>query len=233
MTRILTAFILAILLANPAWSANQSVKTKPDGKIVFAAALSGVTRLSIRGDDRIKELWSTNSAFEAELNGDTGDMFMRYVGTGRPKSEDGFLVTEKGYTINYTLRPKDTTSETVLIGLEPPEAKASPVSEPVAFKATSGASSGDGYSGQIVSFVKSVYAEHMDGRAVPRVKTGKVVRTLNGQGFRGRLTVAVAGAQGGAVQAQSFYRKGVLAVFLDKPVLAAGQRTWVLVVEGR
>jgi len=232
MQILIRTIFLLMFTAPLAFAANQSVKTAPDGKIVFAAALSGVTRLSIRGEDRIKELWSTNSEFEAQLNEDTGDMFLRYIGTGRPSTEAGFLVTEKGHTINYTLRPKDTTSETVLIGLNVPETKSSVAQSEVAFQTTT-SSGGDGHSGKIVSFVRQVYAAHMDGKAPPRVRSGTVVRNVNGPGLRGRILSVAAGSQGGAVQAQKYYRKGVLAVFVDKPVLGPGRRTWILVVEGR
>lgn len=232
MHQLLRALFISMWFASSAFAANQTVNTKPDAKITFDAALSGVTRLSIRGKDRIKELWSNNSAYEAQLNEDTGDMFLRYIGTGRPASEDGFIVTEKGYTINYTLKPKKTTSETVLIALAAPKEKSEVPASEVAFKTTTG-SSGSGYSGKIVGFVRQIYASHLDDRSPPSVRSGTVVRSVSGPGLRAKILAVKAGGQGGSVQAQKFYRKGVLAVFVDQPVLAPGQRTWVVVVEGR
>ena len=233
--RILTA-LLAITLtlaANNAMAANQSVKTKPDGKIVFAAALSGVTRIAIRGEDRVKELWSNNSSYEAQVNEDTGDMYLRYVGTGKPQNEDGFLVTEKGHTINYTLRPANSSSETVLIGLSVPEPKSSTLAPKTAQFATTTSSSTGGYTNGIVACVRQIYAQYLDGRKPPRARHGATIRSVNGNGCRAKIKVAAAGGQGGTVQAQSFYRNGVIAVFVDTPRLAPQGRSWVLVVEGK
>lgn len=231
--RIIAILIVCFsyLLSFGANAANQSVKVKPDGKIVFAAAISGVTRLSIRGDDRVKELWSNNSGFEAQVNEDTGDMYLRYIGTGSPQKEDGFLITEKGFTINYTLRPTKSTSETVLIGLDVPAPKTQAIAATKGF-ATSTTPSAGGYTGAIVTCVRQIYAQFMDGRTPPRAKNGAIIRRVNGQGCKGRILVATASGQGGTVQAQKYYREGVVGVFVDTPRLPPGGRSWVLVVEG-
>lgn len=230
MRILLLTLSLFVVSLSTAFGAPQSKTVKPNGTIAFTAATGGVTRISLNGTDRIKELVATDSNFEPKANGETGDVFLRFIGKGRAGPEDGFIVTERGHTINYSLTPKDTASETVLINLVVPR----PVEAVEAVGGRLGAvSSSDGHIPAITVFLRQVLAKHVDGRAVPKRRSGSVVATMRSGNLRARVLVVAASSKGGSIRPQSFYKTGVVSVLIDKPNLGPGQRSFVVVVEQR
>lgn len=228
-----TLSILFLLLANstgPTFAEPTLQAVKPNGTIVFDAATGGVTRISIQGDDRIKEVVATDSNFEPRSNADTGDVFLRFIGKGRAQNEDGFIVTEKGYTINYTLRPKATSSETVLIALQTPKPV---VTEDLLSGGLGDVTAGGGYVESLTAFLREVMIEHVDGRSPPAKRSGTVVANMRSGAFRARVLVVKAGPNGAPIRPQSFYRPGVVSVLVDRPTPGPGQRSFVIVVEQR
>lgn len=209
--------------------AAQTLTVDPDGTISFEASTTGVTRLSIKGD-RIRRLINTATDFEMTNDAETGDVFLRYLGAELldPK-ETGFIVSENGVTIGYVLTPVEGSVETVVISVEgaEPEALDQDFSE---------ASGAIGFSDDIAEFltgvVRDVARNHVLGHAVPSGRDGRVVRRIAGEGWTASLRVAVAGQSPRLVREQEFYDAGVLAVWVQNPALAAGERTWVIVVEG-
>lgn len=228
---LLRAVLLWCCLA-PAFAAAapQAASVKPNGTIVFDAATGGVTRISIQGDDRIKEMVATDSNFEPKSNPDTGDVFLRFIGKGRAPSEDGFIVTEKGFTINYTLRPKATASETVLIALQVPKPV---VTEEVSARGLGAVTAGGGYVETLTAFLREVMVAHVDGRKPPAKRSGSLVANMRSGAFRARVLVVTAPRNGAPIRPQGFYRSGVVSVLVDRPTPGPGQRSFVVVVEQR
>lgn len=225
---VIAGVITLGLLFGTAGYAAQNLNVEPDGTINFEASLNGVTRLSIKGD-RIRRLVNTASDFEATNDPETGDLFLRYVGVGNfDEPETGFIVSESGVTIGYTLLPVEAPVETViitLVGVElgSKENKASDFEDSL------------GYSDDIAEFttniVRDVAQKHVLGRQVPSGRDGKTVRHIPGNGWSASLQIAVAGDAARLVREQDFYRSGVLAIWVQKTQLAAGERSWVIVVE--
>lgn len=209
--------------------AAQTLSVEPDGSISFEVSTTGVTRISIKGD-RIRRLVNTSSDFEVTNDPETGDLFLRYIGLDYfDTPETGFLVAESGVTIGYSIHAVEAPVETVLIslvGVERDERK----------DETSEFSDAFGYTDDIAKFVtgvvRDVARKHVLGRQVPSGRDGRIVRQIEGEGWTAVLRVAVADQLPRLVREQEFYEAGVLAVWVQKPGLAAGERSWVIVVEG-
>lgn len=230
MTRafVIAGLIALGLLVGTTGYAAQNLSVEPDGTIKFEASLSGVTRLSIKGD-RIRRLVNTASDFEATNDPETGDLFLRYVGVGYfDEPETGFIVSESGVTIGYTLLPVEAPGETVLISLVGVELVADEVAAP-------GFAESFGYSDDIAEFatgiVRDIAQKHVLGRQVPSGRDGKTVRHIPGEGWHASLQIAVAGDDARLVREQDFYRSGVLVIWVQNTQLAAGERSWVIVLE--
>lgn len=225
----LIGMIVFGFLVGTSGEAAQNLSVEPDGTIRFEASLNGVTRLSIKGD-RIRRLINTGSDFEVTNDPETGDIFLRYIGVGYFEgSETGFIVSESGVTIGYALLPVEEPVETVIISLigVDPDVK----------EDNSEFSGTFGYSDDIAEFttgiVRDIAQAHVLRRQVPAGRDGKTVRSLSGEGWSARLQIAVAGDTARLVREQDFYRPGVLAIWVEKTQLAAHERTWVIVVEGK
>src|SRR6056300_440762 len=170
----LIGMIVFGFLVGTSGEAAQNLSVEPDGTIRFEASLSGITRLSIKGD-RIRRLVNTGSDFEVTNDPETGDIFLRYIGVGYFEgSETGFIVSEAGVTIGYALRPVDTPVEPViitLVGVDP--------NEDVNNAAVSSAF---GYSDDIAEFttgiVRDIAQTHVLGRKVPAGRDGKTVQRI-------------------------------------------------------
>lgn len=230
MTKALViAGIIALgILVGTKGDAAQTLTVEPDGTISFKASTTGVTRLSIKGD-RIRRLVNTASDFEVTNDPETGDLFLRYIGLDYfDEPETGFIVSERGVTIGYALSPVEDPVETVIITLQGVEPKADE-------DEASGFEDSFGYSDDIAEFttsiVRDIAQKHVLGRQAPKGRDGKTVRRILGQGWTASLQIAVAEDAARLVREQDFYRKGVLAIWVQKTQLAAGERSWVIVVE--
>ncbi|MDG1738689.1 MAG: type-F conjugative transfer system secretin TraK [Paracoccaceae bacterium] len=225
---VIAGLIALGLLVGTAGHAAQNLSVEPDGTIRFEASLSGVTRLSIKGD-RIRRLVNTASDFEATNDPETGDLFLRYVGVGYfDEPETGFIVSESGVTIDYTLLPVEAPGETVLISLVGVELDADEDAVP-------GFADSFGYSDDIAEFatsmIRDIAQKHVLGRQVPSGRDGKTVRHVPGDSWSASLQIAVARDNARLVREQDFYRPGVLAIWVHQTQLAAGERSWVIVLE--
>lgn len=218
----------------PALASQQKRTVKPDGTITFLAATNGVTRIAISGGDRIKELVANDSNFEPKSNADTGDVFLRFIGQGRVGQEDGFIVTEKGHTINYRLKPKESTSETVLINLQAPA--------PVDVFDDSGdlggigsvtTSSSDGHVPAVKDAIRKAMIAHVIGRKVPKRKSGSVVGRVRHAGLTAKVIVVSAGKNGGGIKPQALATSRVVGVSVQKANLGPNERTFAVIVEQR
>ena len=230
MMRITLSMVFMILAT--ATYAAQTVTVLPDGTIKIAASLKGVTRVAINGD-RIRRFVNDGSLFEMVNDEETGDAFLRYVGGEAFEPETGFIITEGGVTINYQIRASRTASEAVLVTIKggPKEQKAAEAEETFASGVTAGA--GESYDGDLATFVRRVIQEKV-GRRRPGSKSGNgVVATVRDGAWRAKVMVVRAGATGGQVSHQTYFKPGVLAVWVDTPILGPKAATFVVVVEGK
>lgn len=224
--RILTVIVAVclMLMGQVAW-ATQNVTTEPNGSVGFNVSTSSVTRLSIVGD-RIRRIINPDSIFEMTNDEETGDVFLR-AHSEAAGSETGYILTERGVTINFTMQPTDRPVPTILItvrgGEDEAEASSSAVGAGLGFS--------DDVALMMTDIVRDVAAAHVIGRQVPSGRDGRVVRTINGAGWKATVRVAVAGSEGRLVREQDFYAAGVRAIWIARSNLAASERTFVIVVE--
>lgn len=230
------AFAAALALSSAPLFAAQNVRAVPDGSIGFNVSTSAVTRLSVKGD-RIRRIVLDDSAFEMSNDTETGDVFFR-VTRATSESENGYIITEAGHTIGFTLAPTRSVVEPVIVTLTgvttAPSAAAA--ASPIASGNDLGAI-GSGYVDDVASamtaIIRDVAAKHVVGRNPPSGRDGKIIRTVNGSGWRAEVRLAVAGAQGRLVREQDFYGRGVQAIWVLQNSLPARGRTFVVVVKER
>ena len=204
--------------------AQQSRSVDPDGTVGFNVSTTDVTRLSIVGD-RIRRIINPDSIFEMTNDEETGDVFFRARQTGTT-SESGYILTERGVTINFEMQPTDQPVPTVLItvnGSDDGSESAAPIGSGVGFS--------DDIALMMTDIVRDVAAAHVIGKQVPSGRDGRTVRTVTGAGWKATVRIAVAGAEGRLVREQEFYRAGVRAIWIARNTLGASERTFVIVVE--
>jgi hypothetical protein len=114
------AVLLAMVLlggAMPALATPQRHSVNEDGTVRFRATTIGITRVSVLGD-RIVSIVADASSYDMRNDANTGDVFLRFTGQG-DGSEGGYIVTESGMTVSYTVSPSNNPTETVLITIRP------------------------------------------------------------------------------------------------------------------
>ena len=224
--RILTVIVAVclMLMGQVAW-ATQNVTTEPNGSVGFNVSTSSVTRLSIVGD-RIRRIINPDSIFEMTNDEENGDVFLR-AHSDAAGSETGYILTERGVTINFTMQPTDRPVPTILITVRGGEDEAEAASSAVG----AGLGFSDDVALMMTDIVRDVAAAHVIGRQVPSGRDGRVVRTINGSGWKATVRVAVAGSEGRLVREQDFYAAGVRAIWIARNTLGASERTFVIVVE--
>lgn len=225
---------LAIVIAAPGFAA-QNVRAAPDGSIGFNVSTSAVTRVSVRGD-RIRRIVLDDSAFEMSNDAETGDVFFR-VSRQTTSSENGYIITESGHTIGFTLAPTRSVVEPVIITMSgASNQNAAAAAAPIASEGDLGAVGGgyvDDVASSMTAIIRQVAAAHIVGRTPPSGRDGKVIRSVTGSGWRAEVQLAVAGSQGRLVREQDFYGRGVKAIWVLQNSLPANGRTFVVVVKER
>ena len=222
--KILGVF-LVLSLTPLSLQAAQNHNIEPDGSIVFVASTSEVTRVSVKGD-RIRRIINDDTAFEMSNDDSTGDVYFRFSGTD-PKRETGFIVTENGITIGYTLRPVSRAVEPVIITIKGDKSE---TEDDAGFGESVGFS--DDIASSMADIVRSVAMDHVLGKKPGRGRNGTIVKKVSGQGWKATVRLAVADTKGRLVREQDFYHSGVRAIWIERPELGAGERTFVIVVEG-
>lgn len=206
------------------------LRVKPDGNVRFNASMDGPTRISVAGD-RIAKIIQTDTQFEMSNDRDTGDVFLRFIGSESIK-EAGYIVTESGHTVSFTLTPlKGAGSQTVLIelvGLPKPIDEIESDGGDDGFEVDS-ASSGTGHANDLVTFTREAFNKRIGFTGAGSVKSKGVFKTYAKGGFRASMR-SVSATQG-LPSPQAFYTQRTLAVFIDD-VTDAG-RIWVIVVEAK
>ncbi len=208
------------------------ITTRPDQNISFDASVTGPTRISVV-DHRISKILQSSSNFEMVNDESTGDVFLRFAG-GQPTSESGYIVTESGHTIGFTMNPKtELDNHTVLVTLR--GASSVPVG-----REQSGLSAGDsgfvvnsGGSGSsrtanLVSFTRQAYAARIGDRPASGQRVGNFASYSAG-GLIARISVASASSGQIPVERQFYRSSRTLAVYVDRVI--SGGKVWVIVVE--
>lgn len=234
----------------------QQISTAADGHVTFHAALDGVTRVAVR-DDRIRELVYAETSYEVKNDETTGDIFLRYSGP-QDGNDSGFLITEGGNTISYTIVPRDTFTETVLINVAGAQAPARPATtaasaptrilpvptpapepaEAVPVRATRALTSSKfeksyGHSSDVEAFISAVLKEGINGATPPsRVHSNAIVKRYHSDRFVGEVRVAKAW-EDRMIGEGDYMKDDAVAVWIAEPKLKAGDRTWVVVVKPR
>ena len=208
--------------------------TQPDQNIAFDVSMTGPTRISVIGN-RISKILQSSSNFEMVNDEGTGDVFLRFAG-GQPTPESGYIVTETGHTIGFTMTPKtDLQNHTILVTLR--GVSNTPASGPAgASQATAGGGftvnsggAGSSRTAQLVQFARQAYATRIGNRAASGQRVGNFA-TYSARGLIARISVA--SARNGQIPSErQFYQSSrTLAVYVDR-VISDG-KIWVIVVEG-
>ncbi len=207
---------------------------REDGLARFNVSTTGVTRISVMGQ-RIKQIISDSdmTMFESRADDVTGDLFLRYSGQPgtRPEPEGGYLITEKGMTIAYLMRPITAETQTVLIDIKPSrqrEDEAGAV-EDEGFVSTS-LSGGGGIAEELTEATRETIRKGIRTAFPQSGANNALIRSVAVGDLVGEVRVAKAGKAARQVREQEFYRAGVLSVWVQDASLAAGERCWVVVV---
>ena len=243
--RALFAAAVAVGLAGTAGAAlaQQSISVRDNGKISIQASVTDVTRISLVGDDRIRRIVKDTTSFQEINDEETGDVFLRYSGDqAKLVPETGFIITEQGRTIGYTLQPATNLgNQTILISVSGGGAAAAsnrnaapggaaPVKQSFQMEATS-APGGSGYADTLVAFVRAAIVKHAHGRQAPNRADGAVIATVAGSGMRARVIGVSGGARGRELAERNFQGPKTLAVWLEKQSLFPGERAWAIIVD--
>lgn len=220
---LLVGTLMIFSISTPALSAPQRISSQPDGHVTFFVSLKGVTRISIEGA-RIKNMVKDHSAFEMSNDENTGDVFVRLAVEGKVEPETGYIITDTGYTIGYTMIPQDKVVGAVLIKLQGTEVKEETAS--AAIGAVGGFS--DDIALTMTEIVRAVAKEHVFGR-IAKGKGNKVLKTVKHGNWVARVLIVNGGKSGRLVSEQEF-AKGQRAVWVQNKALGPNESTFVIVV---
>lgn len=223
------AACIAVFWVSQSFAA-QTLATQVNGSVTFSASTGAVTRITVTGD-RIRRLINDDTAFEMTNDETTGDVFLRFNGAGTASREQGFIITEKGLTIGYTLRPTNRPVDPVVITVAGAPASAGSTA---ADEDDGDFSAGVGFSDNVAlsmrEIARKVYAENLVGQR-PSGGNNRVFKRVQGSGWRATIRVATGGSAGRLVREQEFYARNVSGVVVIQPQLGANQRTFVIVLE--
>lgn len=238
MRTLKLAAVLAAGLAAacPVFAAEQRFTVREDGLVRLKASVTGITRISVVGD-RITDIVNDDevSVYQVKNDEKTGDLFLRYVGEeGLPEKEGGYLITEKGRTVAYEMLPIKASTQTVLITLKgiDPEPASAGGGDAGSFANTS-FGGGDGLSSQLTNATRETIVSKIRSPRPGGGGNGALISSHRVGDLIGEVRVAAAGKAARQVREQEFYRRGVLSVWVQKKSLAAGERSWVVVVRNK
>lgn len=212
----------------------QNITVSEDQTVRFLVSTSGITRLSVV-DDRIRKIVNDTRSTNFELQNDeaTGDVFMRYIGApdAEPAPETGYIVTEQGLTVAYSMAPSPKSPLSVVLELKATHTH-SKAQKPSGIATSVGGGAGDGFVADLVKTVRETI-KHWVHSAQPEGLDKAVLHTQTVGNYVGTLSIAAAGTKGRALRERAFYKKGVLAVWVQKRNLSPGERAYVVTVRGR
>lgn len=234
LLRLAAVLVAGLGAACPLLASEQRFTVSEDSLVRLKASVTGITRISVVGD-RIASIVNdeTTSVFQVRNDTRTGDLFLKYVGAEEtPGKEGGYLVTEQGRTVAYEILPTRADTQTALITIKSVHAEPDTGSESERF-AEDAVGGGDSLAAQLTAATRETIQSRI---RTPFPHSGGD-GALTGSHRVGELTcevrVAFAGKSARQVREQEFYRSGVLSVWVQKKSLAAGERSWVVVVRAR
>lgn len=236
MTSLKLAAVCAagLALACPLHADEQRFSVAEDSLVRLKASLTGITRISVVGD-RIASIVNDDatSVFQVRNDAQTGDLYLKYVGAEEtPAKEGGYLVTEQGRTVAYELLPVRSETQTALITIKGAEPETGRGFETDGFTGTvQGA--GDGLAARLTAVTRETIQAKIRTAEPGGGSDGTLIASQRVGDLTGELRVAAAGKAPRMVREQDFFRTGVLSVWVQKKSLAAGERSWVVVVRGR
>ncbi|OUS06293.1 hypothetical protein A9Q96_09970 [Rhodobacterales bacterium 52_120_T64] len=221
----LLAFII-LISTSVVGNASQNINTEADGYVTFYAATSGVTRVSVAGD-RIRRIVNQDTQFEMVNDDETGDVFFRYIGENLTV-ETGYIITEQGITISFQMTPREgVPSQTVILTVKGgPE-----VSEESRFEVSGG--SGDSHASSLTAFVRKIILEKIGSRTPPSPNSRTAAIVMGASGMVGKVYSVKTTSPSPYLRPQTFYKDGVLAVWMQPLAQRSAGRAWVIVVEKR
>ena len=212
----------------------QTITVSEDQTVRFLVSTSGITRLSVV-DDRIRKIVNDTRSTNFELQNDesTGDVFMRYIGApdAKPAPETGYIVTEQGLTVAYSMAPSPKSPLSVVLKLKATHTQ-SKDQKPSGIATSVGGGGENGFVSDLVKTVRETL-KHGVHSAQPKGPDQAVLHSQKVGDYVGTLSVAAAGAKGRALRERAFYKKGVLAVWVQKRNLGPGERAYVVTVRAR
>jgi hypothetical protein len=111
------AAVAALLLSNPAWSAQVLAK---DGKFEADVSARQMSRISIPGEKivAIRKLDEPNGPqMLLETDDASGDAFVAFDGDVQGRAFSAFLTTESGKVVQAVLHPTPGEGQTIIVGL--------------------------------------------------------------------------------------------------------------------
>lgn len=227
------SFVVGVcLLGSSVVADTVRLTTRPDQNISFDVSVTGPTRISVV-DNRISKILQSASNFEMVNDEGTGDVFLRFAG-GQPTSESGYIVTETGHTIGFTMNPKtELENHTVLVTLRgvstsPASSQQTNASAGASGFAVNSGGSGSSRTSNLVGFTRQAYAARIGNRAASGQRVGSFASYSAG-GLIARISV-VSAPSGQFPTERQFYRSSrTLAVYVDRVI--SGGKVWVIVVE--
>ena len=212
----------------------QNITVSEDQTVKFLVSTAGITRLSVV-NDRIRKIVNDTRSTNVELQNDesTGDVFMRYIGApdGDPAPETGYIVTEQGLTVAYSMAPSTRSPLSVVLKLKATHTH-SKDQKPSGIATSVGGGAEDGFVADLVKTVRETI-KHGVKATQPEGLDKAVLHTQTVGNYVGTLSIAAAGTKGRALRERAFYKKGVLAVWVQKRNLGPGERAYVVTVRGR
>ncbi|AVX06007.1 hypothetical protein MXMO3_03504 (plasmid) [Maritalea myrionectae] len=207
--------------------ASQARVVEADGSVTFYASTTSVTRISIK-DGRIRSIINDTTQFEMKNDEKTGDVFLRFSGE-QAERESGFIVTEEGLTVSYTLIPKSGTVAPVILDVQSNQVTSGGDVSAQAFGTGS-----DDIALTMTDVIRSVANAHVIG-VKPKGKNNKIYKSVIHGNWKAHILVAVADANGRLVKEQDFIKPktAVRSVWIQNPSLGPNEATFVIVVEAK
>lgn len=232
--QLAAVFAAGLAAACPLFAGEQRFTVREDGLVRLKASVTGITRISIVGD-RITDIVNDNdvSVYQVKNDENTGDLFLRYVGElDFPDKEGGYLITEKGRTVAYEILPIKASTQTALITLKGVNPEPESVAGGGGFADTS-VGGGDALASQLTNVTRETIVSKIRSPRPGSGSNGVLISSVRIGDLIGEVRVAAAGKTARQVREQEFYKRGVLSVWVQKKSLAAGERSWVVVVRNK
>lgn len=219
---LLVGTLISVSISTPSLSAPQQLSAEPNGHVTFFVSTKGVTRVGVMGD-RIRNIINDDSAFEMSNDEKTGDVFFRLLGNRDAKPENGYIITDSGVTIGYTMIPKNTIVGAALIEVTGSQSSGSTKNSIASIGGFS-----DDIALTMTEIVRAVANDFVFGR-LPTGKKNKVIKTVTHGKWTARVLIVTGGKSGRLVIEQDF-AKGARAVWVQNKSLGPNENTFVIVV---